>query len=233
MTQLLVSVRNAEEADAALQGGADWIDVKEPSRGSLGAADPQVWREVVQTVSGAVPVSVALGEVADGDVSIPAEAFHGVAMAKYGLANLAAQTDWVSLARRAYQQIPTACAPVAVYYADAARANCPPLVDVIRFSQEVAASAILIDTHVKDGRTLFDFLSCDQLALAIAQIQQSGAMAACGGSLSINDLAKVAGAGADVLAVRGAACSGQRTDAVSLQRVRQLKATLHSFDGEA
>ena len=36
--QLLVSVRSAEEARAALEGGAALIDVKEPSRGSLGSA---------------------------------------------------------------------------------------------------------------------------------------------------------------------------------------------------
>src|SRR5205085_11196960 len=36
--KLLVSVRSAAEATLALRGGADWIDVKDPTRGSLGAA---------------------------------------------------------------------------------------------------------------------------------------------------------------------------------------------------
>ena len=35
---LLVSVRSAAEAITALEAGADVIDVKEPSRGALGAA---------------------------------------------------------------------------------------------------------------------------------------------------------------------------------------------------
>ena len=38
MSGLLVSVRNVEEALAALEGGASLIDVKEPSRGPLGRA---------------------------------------------------------------------------------------------------------------------------------------------------------------------------------------------------
>ena len=42
MTRLLVSVRSVEEAEAALAGGADLIDVKEPTRGSLGRADDAV-----------------------------------------------------------------------------------------------------------------------------------------------------------------------------------------------
>ena len=39
MTRLLVSVRSAAEAEAALAGGAAVIDVKEPTRGALGRAD--------------------------------------------------------------------------------------------------------------------------------------------------------------------------------------------------
>ena len=38
-SRLLVSVRSAAEAEIALHGGADLIDVKEPTRGSLGRAD--------------------------------------------------------------------------------------------------------------------------------------------------------------------------------------------------
>ncbi len=65
MTQLLVSVRSAAEAEAALAGGAHVIDVKEPSRGSLGRADDATIDEVVRVVAGRRPVSAALGELHD------------------------------------------------------------------------------------------------------------------------------------------------------------------------
>jgi len=57
MAALLVSVRSAAEALAALAGGAAVIDVKEPSRGPLGRADGDVWRAVLAAVSqaGAAP----------------------------------------------------------------------------------------------------------------------------------------------------------------------------------
>jgi uncharacterized protein (UPF0264 family) len=42
--RLLVSVANAAEARTALEGDADIIDVKDPSRGSLGMADASVQR---------------------------------------------------------------------------------------------------------------------------------------------------------------------------------------------
>ncbi len=47
----------------ALAGGADIIDVKDPSQGPLGAPSPRVLSEVVAEVGGAVPVSVALGDL--------------------------------------------------------------------------------------------------------------------------------------------------------------------------
>ena len=67
MTQLLVSVRNVDEAISAVEGGADIIDVKDPDRGSLGSAAPEVILAVAHAVSriyGAKPpLSLALGEL--------------------------------------------------------------------------------------------------------------------------------------------------------------------------
>ena len=48
MAGLLVSVRSAEEARAALAGGATVIDIKEPDRGPLGRAEPEVWQQVAR-----------------------------------------------------------------------------------------------------------------------------------------------------------------------------------------
>ncbi|MCC9604648.1 (5-formylfuran-3-yl)methyl phosphate synthase [Blastopirellula sp. JC732] len=232
MTQLLVSVRSAEEASAALAGGADLIDVKEPSLGSLGAADPQVWRDVIQMVRAQVPVSVALGEISDGERRFDADSFRGASMAKYGLANMADSAIWMSLAARAYEQVPRGCARVAVYYVDQSRAKCPPLHDVLRWSGQISATTILFDTLVKDGQTLFDFFTPSELTAAIATIHEAGMKVACGGSLTAEHFAAAISAGADILAVRGAACEGSRTSRVNRERVRDLKAKLNSFVGE-
>ena len=71
MTRLLVSVRSAAEAEAALRGGADVIDVKEPGRGPLGRADDAVIADVVRLVAGRRPVSAALGELCRDPSSVP------------------------------------------------------------------------------------------------------------------------------------------------------------------
>src|SRR4051794_5358072 len=88
--QLLVSVRSAEEAEAALAGGAGLIDVKEPARGSLGAADPTVIAEVLHAVGGRAPVSAALGELLDAPMELPRSELSFV---KWGLSG-AQGKDW-------------------------------------------------------------------------------------------------------------------------------------------
>src|SRR5205807_1071510 len=74
LARLLVSVRSPDEALAAIKGGADIIDVKEPAHGPLGRADAAVWRAVREAVPPSIPVSVALGEWDEwrhGDLKVP------------------------------------------------------------------------------------------------------------------------------------------------------------------
>ena len=63
---LLVSVRDAAEAAAALEGGAAIIDVKEPRHGPLGAADPEAIAAVAQVVGSRRPWTMACGELGGG-----------------------------------------------------------------------------------------------------------------------------------------------------------------------
>ena len=61
--RLLVSPMNMEEAHAALAGGADILDVKNPKEGSLGANFPWVIRSVADLAGGRVPVSATIGDL--------------------------------------------------------------------------------------------------------------------------------------------------------------------------
>src|SRR5437867_13324717 len=60
--QLLVSVADASEGRAALLGGADVIDAKDPREGALAAARPEVLRELRAAVGAARPIGAALGD---------------------------------------------------------------------------------------------------------------------------------------------------------------------------
>src|SRR5439155_997913 len=59
--QLLISVAGPAEARAALRGGADVIDAKDPRRGALGPVSPQRLAAIRAAVAGARPLSPAAG----------------------------------------------------------------------------------------------------------------------------------------------------------------------------
>ena len=62
MTQLLISVKNVEEALLALQAGADIIDLKEPTIGALGALDLVTSKKIVQAINRRAILSATVGE---------------------------------------------------------------------------------------------------------------------------------------------------------------------------
>src|SRR6516162_4075910 len=90
MAGLLVSVRSAEEARAAVEGGATVVDVKEPDRGPLGRASGETWRAVLEMVPPSIPVSVALGELGEWQGGLGS--LEGIAFRKLGLSGAGA--DW-------------------------------------------------------------------------------------------------------------------------------------------
>lgn len=145
--RLLVSVRNCEEAEAALAGGCDILDVKEPTRGPLGMASRSVIASIAEVAAcNGVSCSTACGEAVDSsaasqgflvddgesDVTVASVEFF-----KLGPANLSRESDWrrrwFSAWRRAAlafgdpENGSTASGPhaVAVAYADWKRASAP------------------------------------------------------------------------------------------------------------
>ncbi len=224
---LLVSVRTVQEAEAALAGGADLIDVKEPAHGSLGRASEAALTAVLRTVAGRRPVSAALGELAAGAaVPLPCPP-DGLAYAKWGLSGYAERTDacWRNLAGAAEQlrlRLPD-CRPVAVAYADWRRAGSPPPVEVFRFSQDLQAGAFLLDTWQKDGTTLLDWFSVGEVSELCQRCRAAGVPVALAGSLGASEIRRLLSVRPDWFAVRGAVCEGnQRTGRLCAQRVRAL-----------
>lgn len=59
---LLVSVVDLAEAEAAWQGGADLIDIKNPTQGPLGAPSPTTIKSICTRLAKKRPTSVAIGE---------------------------------------------------------------------------------------------------------------------------------------------------------------------------
>lgn len=239
--RLLISVRNASEAERAIRGGADWIDVKEPQRGALGAADATVVRQVVAAVQSRVPVSVALGELLDADAdrsrseralsSAKPSLMDGVVLAKYGLAGCANQSDWRTQWHRATRGLPAAVGPVAVVYADWRTALAPDPMDVVDAAVQVGCRTTLIDTFDKSRGNVFGCWPANDLAQFVLHLKKQGMMVVLGGSLKVDDFETAVNVSPDYLAVRGAACAGDRRGELQEDRVRKISHRLAKMTG--
>jgi uncharacterized protein (UPF0264 family) len=221
---LLISVRNAEEARIALAGGADVIDVKEPSRGSLGAADAQVVAEVVAVVGGRVPVSVAGGELLERAANH--ESLIGVSYTKVGLAGCRPVADWHSQWRAAISRRPAHVAPVAVVYVDWRRATAPPPDEVLSVAVQMGCPALLVDTCDKSAGGLFDHWPPSEVASFCRHARKRGLAVVLAGSLQVSNLETAVRCKPGLIAVRGAVCDHGRCGSVSSARVRAVRLAL-------
>ncbi len=209
--RLLVSVVSAEEARRALAGGVDIIDVKDPREGALGAPAPRVLSEVVGVVAGAVPVSVALGDLPDlphtAALAARGAALSGAGYVKVGLRGVRELGDAVALVSAVADAVGPRTAVVAAAYADADALHPPALTPrwLPELVERTGISGALVDTFVKDGRGLYAWSSVGELTELIARTRQAGGSFGVAGQLTRGQLRRVP---ADVVGVRSAVCRG-------------------------
>ena len=230
--QLLVSVRDEIEAEAAVAGGADIIDAKEPLAGALGAVSCEVLRAIVAAVRGARPVTAALGDAADDHtVERDARAFvaAGATLVKIGFAGVTARTRVEALIAAAVRG--AGAHVIAVAYADHERAGTAPTDVILDAAVHAGAAGLLIDTAHKSGPGLLAVMPADAIADTVARVRGAGLIAVLAGRLTAADLSIVRNTGADIAGVRGAACDEGRTGYISAARVALLARRLGRGDG--
>lgn len=228
---LLVSVADAEEAAAALVGGADVIDAKDPAAGALGAVPVHVFREIRAAVGDARPVTAAMGDMSE---AIAAEriaremAGAGARFVKVGFAGIDSPTKVAQIVAAAVFGSRAVSAEktgvVAVAYADAARVSSIAFEDLLAVASLGGAEGVLVDTANKRGPGLRQLVTPATLSRWVAAAHDAGLFIAAAGRLTADDLAFVRDSGADIAGVRGAACEGGRTGRVSTGKVRLLAA---------
>jgi dihydroneopterin aldolase len=221
--RLLVSVADARDAAAALAGGADLIDAKDPSRGALGAVSRAALRDICSTVAGARPVSAALGDGHD-EAEIEQAAQHaavsGIEFVKIGFGAAAERSRIAALLEAAVRGTArTATGVVAVAYADNPG---PARSELIEIAARCGARGVLIDTAHKRGPGLRQLMTPAAIHRWIATVHQSRLFAAVAGKLTLTDIPLVEDAGADIAGVRGAACDTGRDGRVVEEKVRGL-----------
>jgi uncharacterized protein (UPF0264 family) len=228
--KLLVSVTSPDEAREAIAGGADILDVKNPAEGSLGAHSPRVIQAVRAIAPPAVPVSAAIGDMPHlpGTAALAAlgAATCGATYIKVGLWGSRTEAEAVSLlleVQRAVSTFPGAMV-IAAGYADAERAGLLPPTLLPRIAHTAGVKGCMLDTAIKDGRRLGEFLAPETLRALATEAHAAGLLFALAGSLQEADLPLIQKLGADVAGVRSAACrDGRRAGPLDAERVRRLK----------
>jgi (5-formylfuran-3-yl)methyl phosphate synthase len=231
--RLLVSVVDAAEARAAAAAGADIVDVKNPDEGSLGAPSPATIEAVRAAVPARLPVSAAIGDMPNlpGTAALAAlgAARSGAAFVKVGLWGAASEAEAIALLRAvrdAIAGVPSAVV-VAGAYADARRVAHAPLAPELLpgVAHAAGVGVCLLDTAIKDGRGLLEWLTPDALGSLVAEAHGFGLQVALAGALRAKDLPVVRAAGADIAGVRSAACGDdRRSGPLEAARVRALRA---------
>jgi uncharacterized protein (UPF0264 family) len=240
--KLLISPTNETEAVEAIAGGADIIDVKNPKEGALGANFPWIIKRIREITPENIEVSCTLGELPNlpGAVSLAAlgAATTGVNYVKAGLYGLKTPEDAVYLMQsvvKAAKELNSSIKVVATGYADAERVGAINPLLVPEIAHKAQTDIAMLDTAIKDGKSLFSFLTMDQLRGFVDAAHNYGLKVALAGSLKKEDLPAVHVLGADVAGLRGAACtlSDRVNGRITREKVQELVGVVKRAEAQA
>ena len=227
MTKLLISVTNIDEAQLALENGADIIDLKDPSRGALGALPLAQIKSVVDYVhretSGKLLTSATIG-----DLPMQAE------MVVQQVTQLAAtHVDIIKIgffSSDDYQQCLDALLKltqngfklIAVLFAEITYPT-----DLIKSIQQAGFIGVMLDTLQKNGLTLLDHYSLQQRHMFSKEVLALELSLGLAGSLQLQHIHLVKEMKPTYIGFRGGVCSqNQRVLDLDATKISAIRAAL-------
>jgi (5-formylfuran-3-yl)methyl phosphate synthase len=221
MTLLLASVRTPDEAERALAGGADIIDLKEPAQGALGRLPDDAIAAILGAVAGRRPTSATIGDMplapAPVLAAVRAMAANGVDIVKIGIFAGDAAATLAALGEAARDGVRL----VGVLFAD--RAPDPSL---LARCGDAGFHGAMLDTADKSAGALPRHLPPAVLARFIAEARRRGLLAGLAGSLTTEDVPRLLPLRPDYLGFRSALTSGGRDAPLDPAAVARLRALL-------
>jgi len=219
---LLASVADLEEAETALELGAEVLDLKDPRAGALGAWSAERLAAAVARFGGRVPLSATTGDLPMEPKLLRAAAERaaasGVDVVKVGFFTDEGRTDVLEALR------PLAARGVrlvAVLMAD----RDPDLTDLAPFAR-AGLLGVMLDTAEKRAGGLRRHRTEVELARFVAETRELGLLCGLAGSLGLADIAPLARLGPDYLGFRGALCGGDRRGRLDPEAFRRVRIAL-------
>ena len=237
--QVIISPVSLEEAASIIEAKADIIDIKNVNEGSLGAQFPWNIAEIVDYIHGnGVTASATLGDLPykPGTAALAAYgvAHCGVNYIKAGLHGLntyAEALEMMDAIRRAVRMVSADAKVVALGYADYRRFNGLNKWVLVRAAKAAQCDVVMVDTAIKDGKTLFDVLTLDEIKDFVGMAKEANLQVALAGSIKAEHAEELLKIQPDIIGVRGAVCGG--TDRYSKISVEKTKAFLSLFPKDA
>ncbi|MHA1320119.1 MAG: (5-formylfuran-3-yl)methyl phosphate synthase, partial [Promethearchaeota archaeon] len=172
--RLLVSPKSIEEAKVVVQQkDVDYIDCKNPIEGSLGANFPWIIKKMKSLIpqNSSQLLSATIGDFPNlpGSASLAAlgAAVSGADVIKIGLKESTTEDDCIYLMKNVVKAVKSYNENIKIVvagYADRIRMNSSPdFLLLPNIAAKSGADIVMLDTFIKDGKGLFDFLSVDQL----------------------------------------------------------------------
>lgn len=222
MTRMLASVTGPDEAEIAIAGGADIIDLKDPKAGALGAVATETIGRTVSSVAGRNPVSAVCGDLPMEPEMIRAKAREiaatGVDYVKIGFF----PSENAAACAAALASLAGHTKLIAVLFADLA-----PDFELLPVFAKHGFHGAMVDTADKAKGRLLDHLPPEHIPGFVSRAKSLGLMAGLSGSLETPDIPRLLPFAPDFLGFRGALCDrSKRTGSIDAEAVRRIRALI-------
>lgn len=232
--KLLISVINELEALAAIKGGAEIMDVKNPLEGALGANFPEVIKGIRKVVPPIIPVSAAIGDAPDlpGLMSLAALGaaacnIQYVKVGLYGVRFIERAANMLLEIKKAVKGYNQDIKIIAVAYGDGFKINAISPHDALIAAVESGIDGCMMDTIIKGEGDLFSAMSVGNINNFLKLCRSHNLISALAGSLRVDHLPLLKELNPDIIGFRGAVCRGDRANGImDSEAVKAIKESL-------
>lgn len=228
---VLVSPKDLSEAMEAIEGGADIIDVKNPSEGSLGANFPWVIKEVadiarkygkkVSATTGDMPFKPGTASLAALGAAIAGADYIKIGL--YGVRSVEEAEEMIKVVVRAVKDFDDEREVVIAGYGDFYRINSIDPLKLPLISAKHGADVVMVDTAIKDGTSIFDHMKIEDMRKFVRMAKENGLLCALAGNLGWDHIKVLKELSPDIIGVRTVVCERGRNSSIKKVLVKRLK----------
>lgn len=237
--KLLISPQNVAEAKIVVENGVNYIDCKNPTEGSLGANFPWIIREMKKLIPNHNTqfLSATIGDFPNlpGSASLAAlgAVVSGADIIKVGLKGPKNEDQGIFLMKNVVKAVktykPETKVVVAGYADRSVFGSSPNYLSIPTIASESGSDIAMLDTYIKNGKGLFDFLNVEQLMKFKEKAKDYNIDVALAGNIRIKDLNVIKKISPDILGVRSVVCDGfdRNNGTIRTELINKLKRKLY------